>query len=99
MNAPKAAILIAKARGFTISIREMASEQRVKQPTQEFAEDYNSLRSQVAEAFPELTSHLPPEVSLYRGGGGVRMFPHQSYGEIDTFAEQIQQLLEAVRES
>lgn len=97
MTGKSATLLIAKARGFTISIREMTPEQRLKQPTAEFANDYNSLRAQVAATFSELEPYLPPAVELYRGGSGDRMYPHQSYAEIDTFAEQLQQLLEAIK--
>src|SRR3989442_2818350 len=84
--------LIAKARGFTNSIAKMDEKQKGMTPTGEYGNDYNNLREIVLRQYPQLAELLPPSVSLYAGGSG-RHYTRQSYSEIDTFCEQIIQLL------
>ena len=83
--------LIAKARGFTISIQKMDEKQRGRTPSAEYGEDYNNLRNLVAKLYPRLIDLLPPEVQFFEGG--TSNFTRQGYSEIDTFCEQIVQLL------
>ena len=83
--------LIAKARGFTISIQKMDEKQRANSPSAEYGEDYNKLRNLVQQQHSGLSDVLPPPVQFYKGG--VRVHTLQRYSEIDTFCEQIVQLL------
>jgi hypothetical protein len=83
---------MAKALGITISINKKSREERSQKPTALFAEDYNRLRNAALRYFPDLESLMPPEVETYAGGANTR-WSHQSYAEIDAFAEQIYQLL------
>jgi hypothetical protein len=84
-------VLKAKARGFTISIEKMNEKQRTSSPTGNFGEDYNRLRSLVLELRPDLQAALPPAVTINRGDFGT--YTRESYGEIDTYCEQIFQIL------
>jgi hypothetical protein len=84
--------LKAKARGFTISIEKMDEKQRDSTPSGEFGEDYNRLRVLVLQSLPNFAPILPPPVAFYQGGGG-RLFTYQSFGEINTYCEQIFQML------
>ncbi len=85
--------LIAKARGFTNSIAKMDEKQKSTTPSGEYGSDYNKLREIVVRQYPQLTELLPPQVHLYAGASGDRHYTRQSYSEIDTFCEQIIQLL------
>ncbi len=85
-------LLMAKARGFTISISKMLEKDRVQTPTGPFGEDYNRLRDAVAKACPPLESLLPPSVRIYQSqGGGI--YAASRYSELDAYCEQIFQLL------
>ena len=86
--------LMAKSQGITVAINKKSREERSNVPTGVFADDYNRLHDLTAEAFPDLNAFLPPRVDTYNGGAGTR-WSHQGYAEIDTFAEQIYQLLAA----
>jgi hypothetical protein len=83
---------MAKAKGITNSISRQPDDQRSRTPTGAFADDYNRLVELVAKRFPELVPLLPPQATKYQGGGGDWFSAH-SYAEIDSFAEQIFQLL------
>ena len=83
--------LMAKARGFTISIEKIADNQRDCSPSGNYGDDYNKLRNLTAHLLNDLADILPPLVETYEDGG-VR-FTQQSYAEIDTYCEQIFQLL------
>lgn len=83
--------LAAKARAFTISIQKMDEKQRSRSPSGEYGNDYNRLRRLVEEQYPEFRELLPPPVQLFEGSDSH--FSRQSYSEIDTFCEQIVQLL------
>ena|SRR5437899_6661676 len=85
--------LMAKARGFTTSIQKMDEKQKANAPSGEYGDDYNKLRNLVARLYPQLAELLPPPVKIYSGHGGDRHYTQQSYSEIDTFCEQITQLL------
>lgn len=87
-------VLMAKARAFTISIQKMDAKQREAVPSGEYGEDYNKLRNFVAVHYPQLEGLLPPRVTFY--GGASRSFTNQRYSEIDTFCEQIVQLLSSI---
>lgn len=83
--------LIAKARGFTNSIQKMDEKQKLIPPSGEYGEDYNKLRSLVEKHYLRLIELLPPQVQFYESA--ARQYTRQSYAEIDTFCEQIIQLL------
>ena len=85
--------LIAKARGFTIAIQKMHNEQRLKTPNGVYGHDYNMLRELTMQSYPSLKVLLPPAVSIYTGHGTVNTYTNASFGEIDTYCEQICQLL------
>ena len=84
--------VMAKALRITTSINKKSREERSKRPTAVFAEDYNRLRAAALEAFPSLEQLFPPTVSTFQGGA-ASFWSHQSYSEIDSFAEQIYQIL------
>ena len=84
-------VLMAKARATTTSIEKMDEKQRSSTASGEYGEDYNKLRELVAQMYPHLKELLPPSVWTYEEG--MSRFTQQSYGEIDTFCEQIFQLL------
>ncbi len=85
---------MAKAMGITNAVSRKSHEERANRPSGLFADDYNRLRDLTAESFPDLEALLPPRVQTYEGGAGTR-WSHQLYAEIDTFAEEIYQLLAA----
>lgn len=86
--------LIGKARGFTDSIERMSQDERKFSPSGAFGEDYNRLRSAVAQVYPNLEILLPPEVEVDRSRTTGRLFTQQRYAEIGTFCKQICQLLD-----
>jgi hypothetical protein len=83
---------MAKAKGFTGSIARMPDSQRSNTPRIEVGEDYNLLRSSTAESFPELVPLLPPLIRIVRRdeGGGYSAI---TFSELDTYCEQIYQML------
>lgn len=85
--------LIKKAIGFTESIRRMSQEERQRQPTKLYVDDYNKLRDLVTQLRPDLVDVLPPRVEFDQMGTANRLLCVQRYAEIDGFAEQIFQLL------
>jgi hypothetical protein len=87
-------VLIAKARGFTVSHAEMTEQQRTDTPNESYGNDYNQLRRLALDAAPDLEDLMPPEVSFREVLSG--MICVQSFGEINTFCEQIVQLLSTV---
>jgi len=89
---PSKDVLKAKARGFTIAIEKMNEKQRMSTPTGDFGEDYNRLRALVLELRPDLKPALPPGVTSFRAQSG-ETYTRQSFGEIDTYCEQIFQIL------
>lgn len=90
--------LIAKARGFTTSIQKMDEKQKAQSPSGEYGSDYNALRDLVARHYPRLIELLPPAVQTYRGHASDRTYTRQSYSEIDTFSQQIIELLSSFNE-
>ena len=85
--------LIAKARGFTKSIEKMDEKQKAATPSGDYGEDYNKLRRIVERLYPQLADLLPPLVRVNSSHGSGYRYTEQSYSEIDTFCEQIIQLL------
>lgn len=88
---------MAKASGITLSVNKKTGDERSQRPSGHTAEDYNRLRQETLAAFPVLAPLLPPAVDTYEGGNGTR-WSHQSWSEIDAFAEQIYQMLDAQTE-
>ncbi len=85
--------LMAKAKGFTISIEKMDEKQRANTPSAEFAEDYNRLLTLTSTLHPNLNDLLPHRVGTHLGASGNRKYSDQSFAEINTYCEQIYQLL------
>lgn len=85
--------LMAKAKGFTISIEKMDEKQRAITPSGSFADDYNKLNALAEKLFPNLKELLPPRAGTRHAHSGHGMFSEVSFGEINTYCEQIYQLL------
>jgi hypothetical protein len=85
-------LLMAKARGFTISVAKMLEKDRVQTPTGPFGADYNRLREAAAKSFPVLEPLLPPTVRIFQSQAGSMMAASR-YSEMDAYCEQIFQLL------
>ena len=84
--------LLAKARGLTLSIDKMDAKQRMEKPNVNYGNDYNNLRTITARLYPDLAKLFPPAVSIYRGSE-FGDYVEESYGEMNTYCEQIYQLL------
>lgn len=82
--------LMAKARGFTTSISKLSREERSSSPSASYGEDYNRLHAGVLGLYSHLADILPPTVDITRGAMPYTM---QSYAEINTFCEQIYEIL------
>jgi hypothetical protein len=85
--------LMAKAAGITVSIGKKPAKDRDGKPSGMTADDYNRLRDAALAMFPHLGTLLPPRALTYEGGAGTR-WSHQTWNEIDVYAEQIFQLLD-----
>ncbi|ESS68929.1 hypothetical protein MGMO_141c00120 [Methyloglobulus morosus KoM1] len=85
--------LMAKARGFTVSIDKMHEKERGMTPSGEYGEDYNKLRELVLQQFINLKDLLPPVVETYYDANFKMKYSRKRYSEINTFCEQIFQLL------
>lgn len=85
--------LMAKARGFTASIDKMNDKERGLTPSGEYGEDYNKLRQLVLQQYPHLKELIPPPVDTYVGANENYRYTRQRYSEINTFCEQLFQLL------
>ena len=85
-------LLMAKARGFTISIAKMHEADRARTPSGAFGNDYNRLRDAIAKAFPDLEPLLPPRLKV-EDSQFAGMVTDSRYSEMDAYAEQIFQLL------
>jgi hypothetical protein len=83
--------LKAKARGFTISIARTDPKSREKNPNVDFGLDYNKLLALTKDNYPQLIELLPPEAKIYSDSGFE--YTISFYNEIDTYCEQICQLL------
>jgi hypothetical protein len=92
-----AVALMAKAKGFTNSISRAGEDHRRQNPSASFGQDYNRLRTAVLENFPALSPLLPPEASIEPPSPGYTSYTKDSYNELDTYCEQLYQLLETVR--
>ncbi len=87
-------LIMAKARGFTISIEKMGEEEkRLATPSASFSDDYNRLRQASATLHPELESLLPPEVSFKISAHDGERYARSRFSEIDAYCEQIYQLM------
>ncbi len=85
--------LMAKARGFTLSIEKMDEKQRANTPSGKFADDYNKLLNLTSELYPALNPLLPPPVKTRQSSTSSTVWSEQTFAEINTFCEQIFQLL------
>jgi hypothetical protein len=96
MGSSNIELAIAKAQGFTISIGRMSAEQRSQHAKGSYGGDYNSLRLFTIEHAPSLKPLMPPEVEVFKSAMAGILTCRQSYSDIDTFCEQIVQLLTVV---
>jgi hypothetical protein len=93
-------ILMAKAKGFTISIEKMNDNERSRTPSFKFGTDYNLLRDAVASRYPSVTEFLPPSVGMKTEGGRSETgYTAGYYSEIYTYCEQIFQMLSDIEEA
>lgn len=90
-------ILMAKARGFTISIEKMNDTDRKRSPSAQYGKDYNNLLQATEEMFPKLVNILPPKIEIGKYQTGNE-FTIQQYSEIDSYCEQIYQLVSECNE-
>jgi len=84
--------LMAKAQGFTIAFGKMGKEERSATPDGSYGEDYNRLRQLAIDQYPDLEPLMPPAAELVESstfGASTR----QSFSEINTYSEQIYQIL------
>ncbi len=91
-------LFVAKAQGFIIAFEKMGKDERVANPSGTYAEAYNGLRSAVIELLPEFEPIMPPAVQLLPGftsGSYVSAVP---FAEINTYCEQISQMLTGIDE-
>jgi hypothetical protein len=84
--------LMAKARGFTISIAKMNEKDRIRRPSGEFGEDYNRLHAETLAFLPSISSLMPPTVRVYSQRETGSRLAESSYSELDAYCEQIFQL-------
>ncbi len=85
--------LMAKARGFTTSISKLSKDERLSSPSGSYGEDYNRLRAAVVKLYAYLGDILPPNVDIERSAMTGGSFTYQSYAEINTYCEQIYEIL------
>ena len=85
-------LLMAKARGFTLSIEKMNEKTQMSNAPGEYGDDYNRLLAETKKLLPELEPLLPPVVSKYGSGSGS-VFTHAAFSVIHTYCEQIYQLV------
>ena len=83
-------LLIAKTQGFTEAYKKMAPEERRKTPDVLYGEDYNNLRILILTNCSPIADLLPPEVPISKEGLG---YTAQTYAAINTYCEQIIQIL------
>jgi hypothetical protein len=81
----------AMASVFVDTIGKMSAKEREKTPTMPFAERFNNILVLAKEAAPDVDSRLWPE-PIKQTDGTTRMV-NAHYGEIETYASQIVQLL------
>jgi hypothetical protein len=84
----------AKALAFNNSIRAMGNSEKSGLPTATFGDDYNTLRANVVEEYPNLSRLMPPPVQTEHDFNQTLA----RYCEIDAFCEQIYQLLSVYEE-
>lgn len=83
--------IIAKAQGFTVAFREMATAQHSRNPDPSYGEDYNKLHTLVIESYPDLEPLMPPLVTVSKGEWGD--FTNSTYANINAYCHQIVQIL------
>jgi hypothetical protein len=86
--------LMAKARGFTISIEKMKGEDKRTQPSAALGRDYNRLLEATRGLYPDLEPLLPPAVAIEPNTFGMNEeISMASHSELDAYCEQIFQLV------
>lgn len=85
-------LIMAKARGFTISIEKMNDKDRIRTPNGDFGKDYNRLLAAAKQLYPDIADLLPPTVGIYESGSGSE-YTDSHYSELDSYCEQIFQLV------
>lgn len=80
-----------KAIAIANAIQTYNGKDKENVPTKAFCDDYNRLRNQVLENWPELSNVIPPEVKISSISSGEYSQPR--YIEIMTYAQQIAELI------
>jgi hypothetical protein len=81
-----------KAQGFIEGISTMSAQARSKQPTGEFGNDYNGMKTSIIQLLPDLLKYMPPDVEIIDSdyfGKTCR----QSFDEILVYCQQIVNML------
>jgi len=82
--------LLARALAFVETLKGLAEKKEATSPvTNEYAREYNRLRSDVGTAVPELSRDLPTEIKLSEDYNKT----DATYVEVFTYAQQISDLL------
>lgn len=84
-------LLMAKALGFTESMRQLSPDERQRTVSAVIGEDYNRLRLQTIETFPHLAEILPPAATVVKGNSS---YTSESFYMLYIFTEQIYQMLD-----
>lgn len=87
--------LVAKAEATLEALKSMTAKQREQTPTHKFAEDFNSFRKHVLEAFPDLEDVAPEEIEIFESVFD-RLMPLTRYVEIQAYYQQFVGLLKTV---
>lgn len=84
--------LKAKAAGIVSALSGIPADKLRDQPSFDFAQDYNSLRTLALDLHPNLANVAPPALTIQRGG----LMPNvgATYAELLAYANQIRGLLQ-----
>lgn len=85
--------LLARTRAFVETLKGLAETEATTPASNEYAREYNRLRSDVAAAVPVLCGDLPTETKLNE----MYNTAHATYVEIFTYTRQIFNLLNDYR--
>jgi hypothetical protein len=78
---------------FIAAIEHMSAKERAERPWGHFGERYNQVLSLAKEAVPSVDARLwPPALEIPEAAMGPP-HPIATYGEIDTYARQIQSII------
>lgn len=84
---------MAKAFGIVKALEALSPEERLQRPGGIAGDDYNELRRQACESYPEIAGFFPPEVSIAIMNGGTHL-AQCTFGEMLVFTHEIYQILD-----